>query len=398
MARQLHFYRLTNKLRESMDLPLLPPDRRSTDPKVEYEVAQKVAEALPLEMTDVSSQFEDCESKMVKTGLSKNSIMLALPLPGLAGLIGTKQLDDEGSQLPRLGRELAGAAKLAGVKGVFHSDELPAYGIEQEHVDLVRKQLSLQNQDGFVLCLAPSWQAELALESVLTRARMAWHRVSQEVRNVVVKKGAPEDGTTSPMRPLPGGARMYPETDIPTQRLTNEMWNEVVSNLPMTDIERSERISQYDISKDQLSQLLARELDDLFVDHCAELPHKGWATVLLENDDKDPQLCSRVLMAKENGDLTREAVNSVIIEYSSKPLPSLEEIAKFASDNDLKPADIGDLESIVNDIVGQRADFVKERGMGAMGPLMGIVMQAAGAADGKAVSALLRAAIQKITE
>jgi len=36
--------------------------------------------------------------------------------------------------------------------------------------------------------------------------------------------------------------------------------------------------------------------------------------------------------------------------------------------------------------------------MGAMGPLMGIVMQAAGAADGKAVSALLRAAIQKITE
>jgi len=398
MARQLHFYRLTNKLRESMDVPLLPPDRRSTDSKVEYEVAQKVAEALPLEMTDVSSQFEDCESKMVKTGLSKNNIMMALPLPGLAGLIGTKQLDDEGSQLPRLGRELAGAAKLAGVKGVFHSDELPAYGIEQEHVDLVRKQLSLQNQDGFVLCLAPSWQAELALESVLTRARMAWHRVSQEVRNVVVKKGAPEDGTTSPMRPLPGGARMYPETDIPTQRLTDEMWNEVVSNLPMTDIERSERISQYDISKDQLSQLLARELDDLFVDYCAELPHKGWATVLLENDDKDPQLCSRVLMAKENGDLTREAVNSVIIEYSSKPLPSLEEIAKFASDNDLKPADIGDLESIVNDIVGQRADFVKERGMCAMGPLMGIVMQAAGAADGKAVSALLRAAIQKITE
>ena len=76
----------------------------------------------------------------------------------------------------------------------------------------------------------------------------------------------------------------------------------------------------------------------------------------------------------------------------------MEEIAKFAADNGLKPADLGDLESIVNDIVSKRADFVKERGMGAMGPLMGIVMQAVGAADGKAVSALLRAAIQKITE
>ena len=398
MARQLHFYRLTNKLRESMDLPLLPPDRRSTDSQVEQEVAGKVAMALPLELTDVSTQFADCESKMVKTGLAKNSVMLALPLPGLAGLIGTKQLDDEGSQLPRLGRELAGAAKLAGVKGVFHSDELPAYGIEQEHVDLVREQLSLQDNDGFVLCLAPSWQAELALESVLTRARLAWHRVSQEVRNVVVKKGAPEDGTTAPMRPLPGGARMYPETDIPTQKLTTEMWDKILSNLPMTDSERSERMGQYDISKDQSSQLLARELDDLFVDFCGDLPHKGWAAVLLENDDKDPRLSSLVLSAKENGDLTREAVNSVITEFSNQALPSLQEIAKYASDNGLKPADLGDLESIVNEIVSQRADFVKERGMGAMGPLMGIVMQAAGAADGKAVSALLRAAIQKIME
>jgi len=275
---------------------------------------------------------------------------------------------------------------------------LPAYGIENKHVDLVRSQLSLNEQDGFVLCLAPHWQAELALESVLTRARMAWHRVPQEVRNVVVKKGAPEDGTTSPMRPLPGGARMYPETDIPTLQLANEMWEEIVSNLPMTDIERLERIEKYDISKDQSSQLLARELDDLFVDFCAELPHKGWAAVLLENDDKDPHLCSLVLTAKENGDLTREAVNSVISEFSSKPLPSLEKIAIFAEDNGLKPADLGDLESIINDIVSQRVDFVKERGMGAMGPLMGIVMQAAGAADGKAVSSLLRAAIQKITE
>ena len=50
------------------------------------------------------------------------------------------------------------------------------------------------------------------------------------------------------------------------------------------------------------------------------------------------------------------------------------------------------------DIINERIDFVKERGMGAMGPLMGIVMQAAGAADGKAVSALIRAAIQRVME
>lgn len=36
--------------------------------------------------------------------------------------------------------------------------------------------------------------------------------------------------------------------------------------------------------------------------------------------------------------------------------------------------------------------------MGAMGPLMGVVMQAAGGADGKEVSALLKAAIQSALE
>lgn len=397
MARQLHFYRLANELRSDLSLPALPPDRRSDDVALEEEVADAVCEHLPLVLHDVSESFSACESKMVQTGLAKGSVMLALPLPGLAGKIGVKALDKEGAQLPRLGRELAGAAKLAGVKGVFHSDELPAYGIEAEHVDSVRNQLDVASADGFILCLAPKWQAELALESVLTRARKAWHRTAQEVRNVVVKKGAPDDGTTTPMRPLPGGARMYPETDVPVFSLTNERWHEILDNLPMTDTERSHRLSAFDISGDQAGQLLARELDDIFVDHSGGLPHKGWASVILENDTANPILCASVMAAKEEGLLTRESMNQVI-EYFSDALPTREEIARYAEMNGFKPADEGDLGAIIEGIVAERADFVKERGMGAMGPLMGVVMQAVGAADGKVVSALLREAIQKRSE
>ena len=53
---------------------------------------------------------------------------------------------------------------------------------------------------------------------------------------------------------------------------------------------------------------------------------------------------------------------------------------------------------MIQGIVNERLAFVQERGMGAMGPLMGVVMQAAGGADGKEVSALLRAAIQAVLE
>ena len=397
MARQLHFYRLANILRGQLSLPALPSDRRLDDITIEESVREKVAQALPLQLTDVTEMFADCESKMVVNGLQKSHTMLALPLPGLAGKIGTKQLDSEGSQLPRLGRELAGAAKLAGVKGVFHSDELPAYGIEVSNVESVRKALKLSDIDGFVLCLAPKWQAELALESVLLRARAAWHRIPQEVRNVVIKKGAPDDGTTAPMRPLPGGARMYPETDIPTQRIDSQKWQSIIDNLPMTDSQRQTRMNQFDVSADQKDQILARELDDIFVEYQDGLPAKAWAAVLLENDEIDPRLSSLVLSAKEAGEITREAINDVIAHFAGQ-IPEVSDIVAYAEQHGLKPADESELGDIITAVVAERLDFVKERGMGAIGPLMGVVMQQAGAADGKAVSALLKQAILDATK
>ena len=325
MARQLHFYRLANILRDELSLPPLPSDRRQDEADVETVVADAVAEKLPLRITDVTEEFSDCESNMVANGIEQSQSMLGLSLPLLAGKIGIKQLDSDGAQLPRLGRELAGAARLAGVKGVFHSDELPAYGIEQTHVDRVRQRMELSDNDGFVLCLAPSWQAELALESVLLRARAAWHRIPQEVRNVVIKKGAPDDGTTAPMRPLPGGARMYPETDIPSKIISSETWQSIIDNLPMTDDERLARIEHYDISADQKEQLLARELDDKFVNFLGELPAKAWATVLLENDGVRPEISSLVLSAKEQGGLTRESINEVILHFADHH-PNLSDI------------------------------------------------------------------------
>ena len=388
MARQLHFFRLANQLRSMHSLPLLSDDRRVES----SDVSQQVAEILPLSIHDVSKVFASCESKMVQRGLGNGSLMLALPLPGFSGLIGKKTLDENGAQMPRLGRELAGAAKLAGVAGIFHSDELPAYGIDSEFVDGVRSELS--GVDAFVLCLAPKWQAELALESVLERAHKAFDRIPQEVRNVVVKKGAPEDGTTAPMRPLPGGARMYPETDIPPLTLTSEHWQRITENLPMSQQERADRLAKFEISNDQASQLLTRELDDSFVAHCAQLPHKAWASMLLENEG-DIATMALILAAKEAGHVTREGMSSLIGEFSDRT-PTMDEIASRAEELGLKPADSSDLMAIVEKVVESRIDFVKERGMGAMGPLMGVVMkECGGAADGKQVSALLREVIMR---
>ena len=394
MVRQVHMYRLANELRSSLGLPPLPPNRDLDDTGTELEIAEAVAKHIPLEFSDVTNAFASCESRMVTEGLAKGYTMLSLPLNGFAGKIGSKTLDVEGAQLPRLGRELAGAAKLAGVRGVFHSDELPAYGIEKEHVEAVRKQLELASNDAFVLCLAPPWQARLALESVGRRARLAFHRIPQEVRNVVVKKGAPDDGTTTPMRPLPGGARMYPETDVPTIPIHDDFWQGIIQNLPMRQEERMARLTQTELSEDQCKQLLSRELDDVFFDH-HESKTKAWGTLLLEHESVQPAVLSTILTVREAGGITREGIEQVVDNFAQAHHVTIQEVEAYADENGLVPADIGDLESIVEGIVLERIDFVQERGMGAMGPLMGVVMGACPGVDGKEVSAVLRAMIQR---
>tara|TARA_Y100000589_G_scaffold59406_1_gene49976 strand:- start:8255 stop:10276 length:2022 start_codon:yes stop_codon:yes gene_type:complete len=396
MARQLHFYRLANQLRAAQDLPPLPPHRNLDDSGTERKVAEKIDQLMPLELYDVTSKFDQCESKMVHQSIESGAMVLGLSLPGLTGLLGSKELDGEGAQLPRLGRELASAAKLAGVKGIFHSDELPAYGIGQKETEACQAILG----DCFVLCVAPQWQAELALEGVLSRAKLAYHRIPQEVRNVVIRKGAPEDGTTTAMRPLPGGARMYPETDIPTTPIDPTVWQSIRSNLPPTRDERLTRLSSTDLSENQINALVSGELDDYFMDGIGgefELPQKAWASALLDHGTEKINALAVAIHLRETGVITREGVEPLVKDaFTQETSALLAWMTSEASVRGFEPADTGAVDAAVAEVLDERADFVKERGMAALGPLMGVVMgKLGGAADGKTVSSALKEQIQR---
>ena len=424
MARQLHMYRLANQLRDEADLPLLPPDRRDDQIPVENRVAKAVENRILMRIHDVTSSFDDCTSTMVERALARGSQVKAIILPGFAGKIGMKEMDEEGSQLPRLGRELASAAKLAGVAGIFHSDELPAYGIDQYQVDSIKSKLDMEENDAFVLCVAPEWQADLALESVIRRARQSYHRISQEVRNVVIRKGAPEDGTTTAMRPLTGGALMYPETDIPVVTLDEERWSSIRGNLPLNRRQRIERLSSYNISDNQVEALIGAELDDALViavegepNGTPGIPAKPMASALLDNTREDISegtkytadtlpmpVLTLSLHACEEGIITREGLvpmaHSLLKEGPTHTEAEFSERLKWFSEKadseGYTPADSSAVEDAVDEILADRADFVAERGLGAIGPLMGPVMgKLGGAADGKVVSEILK---QKISE
>jgi len=429
VARQLHLYRLASDLRAHLDLPPLPDDRRADDSETEARVAAAVADSLPLAPADVSDLFATTESEMVSNALGAGDVVLGVRLAALAGRLGAKELDASGAQLPRLGRELASAARAAGVRGIIHSDELPAHGITEEEMAAVCDRLGCSDADAFALCAAPEWQAELALEAVVHRARLAWHRIPQEVRNVVIKKGGPEDGTTTAMRPLPGGARMYPETDVPVLALTEEHWNQVSADLPPTSVERRERLAACDLSQNQVDSLLGAELDDEFhAGHAGELaagldalPAKAWAALLLDRvrDEvaelagaPDPEcvplsLIGLALSARGAGDITRDGIVPLATELltsgawneSGGEIEAVHALLlEAAASAGFVPAQSGEVEAAVEKVLAERAEFVAENGMQAMGPLMGVVMaELGGGADGKVVSAVLKEHLERLS-
>lgn len=197
------------------------------------------------EFTDITKLLKNSDSKIIKSAFSKpEPLILAMKLPKFKGLIG-KELQPN----KRLGTEFSDYAKvLAGVSGLVHSDELPAFGITQEEKESIAKNLKCNKEDAFLFVADTKKKTTKTLEEVYERALKTFDGVPQEVR-----KPNP-DGTTSFLRPIPGASRMYPETDVKPIKITKELLAEI--KIPELLTEKAERLeSEFNISPD-----LAREL------------------------------------------------------------------------------------------------------------------------------------------
>ncbi len=142
-------------------------------------------------------------SEVIKSGLQKpTGVVYGAKLSGFAGIIG---LEIQAGR--RYGSELSDYAKVMGVKGLFHSDELPNYGITEEEKQAIFLELECNpEEDAFIIIADKEEIAKRAMFAALERA--ADFNLRKEVRSD--KQG----GASSFMRPMPGASRMYPETDV----------------------------------------------------------------------------------------------------------------------------------------------------------------------------------------
>jgi glutamyl-tRNA(Gln) amidotransferase subunit E len=193
-------------------------------------IAQKLKEK-NIDFQKVGYRIEDISnilgrnrapSRIIKKIIEDEGRIIAIKVPGFAGMIGFEPYADI-----RLGRELGKLVKFYDIDGVFHSDELPNYGITEQDVAAVKQTLQMNDNDAFVILGGPNDKIKFASEAIIQRLKAAINGVPAETR------AATPDGKTVFLRPRPGLARMYPETDILPIAITKSILEPLADKVPL---------------------------------------------------------------------------------------------------------------------------------------------------------------------
>jgi len=200
-------------------------------------------------------------------------------------------------------------------------------------------------------------------------------KVPKEVRRAL------PDNTTNFLRPMPGAARLYPETDILPITVTKEQWDKI-------KIPESPEKAKARLVKTGLSQQL--------VERIYKSKNKDWFEVVYKKHKSDAMFIGTTLtntivkLRREGVDVAKTRFVEVLNAYFSKKIP------KQAVEDALRTGNIGkglmsekQVEKIVKQVVKQNKKLLS--GHKPFPKLMGIVMKEThGTADGKLVAKLVK--------
>ncbi len=369
-------------------------ERQQTLIKIKELLNIKNAEKVKSSYIDVSKLFKNTKSKVIKSALKKeNGIVGAVKLKNFSGLLGKEVQPGR-----RFGSELADYARAYGAGGLFHSDELPAYGITEKELEKLEKKLKVNSNDAFILIADEKEICEKSFEAVSERIDTAFESVPEETRKAL------EEGNSSYMRPLAGGARMYPETDLNPISFENKYLKELGKNLPkMPWEEKGDLRSEFNLPKEMVEKLYDSNYLSLFKKLAEETEVQpkliaGTFTNIVPSMPEDIVLQERYYLdlfkALDNEEFSKEAVPEILEKWHTSPEKEFKEIVK---ELDLSRASGDEIEKTIDKIVKEKEEFIQKKGGRALKPLMGVAMkELRGKADGKMIMNILKKKIKEV--
>lgn len=357
------------------------------------------AAGLKGDLVEVTSIFSDSQSKVIQAALKQGGRVYGVRLNGFKGLLKRELIPGI-----RLGTEMAKRAAFWGkVGGIFHSDELPAYGVNQAEVEATSRTLGCGDSDAFVIIADRGESVMDGLRAVVERAKEASERVPEETRT------ANPDGTTHYMRPRPGAARMYPETDVPPVAVDAARLQRISEQLPRMPEEIAHELeSKYALSNKLASQLVDSEFLQVFesiVTGSKNVAPSYVATILTEAlkslaREKVPVEniqefhLQQVFRLVDRGATAKESVTDILKWIALHAESSAESAIKELG---LEMLPRTDLERIINGVISSQKTTVTEQGSRALGRIMSMVMrEVRGKADPRIVNEILKERLNEV--
>ena len=344
------------------------------------------------ELFDVTEIFKQTKCKVIHKALEKNGKVLAVKLPKFNSYLKRQLIPNI-----RLGTEMADRAKFWGrVGGIFHTDEMPAYGITTQEIQKLRKATKAQQKDAIVFVADKPEKAKDALKAVLERAREALKGVPEETR------AANPDGTTHYMRPRPGAARMYPETDIPVRQITEDYIKQLSLSLPELPEQKLQRLmKEYKLNQKLAKQVMDSEHSELFETIVKESRISPTTVAVfltetlkalkrdgIQTEQVSPNKIREIFKLLGMKKLTKEALPEVFSWLSKNKNKTVKEAIESIG---LKLLSKEELEKLIEKVIEKNRELVKEKGMNAFGFIMGTVMkEVRGKADAAVVKEIIK--------
>ncbi|MDW0270236.1 MAG: Glu-tRNA(Gln) amidotransferase subunit GatE [Nitrososphaeraceae archaeon] len=347
-------------------------------------------------VTDVTQLLSKSSSKVVKKILTGDSRFTAFVLRGFKGL-----LSFEPYPAIRLGKELGDLVKVYGIGGIFHSDELPNYGITPEDVESISAVLRMDKNDAFVLIGGPTKLVNTVLFELFTRIKKAFSGVVPETRSARL------DGVTVFSRPKPGASRMYPETDIPYISIDKRKLKQLSQDTPQPWNEIIDQIcKKYNINKTLAENIFDSKYFPLFekiVSHTSISPSFVISKltedlVSMEREGYDSSILSEDVLfclftELDNSRITKESIPLVIEKLLKNESMDVDEIISSFGTESISEEYV---DETISKIIHENATVISQKGLDSVGLLMGRCMEVLrGKIDGEKVNKKL---IAKLTE
>ena len=349
---------------------------------------------------DITELFSKCKSKIIQTALKKNQKIMAITFRNMAKMFGYSPYEGI-----RLGKEVAELVRFFGIGGVFHSDELPNYGVEEIDLEKLKKFSKINENDAFLILASPEEKIHTVIDQIILRIEyIKNHGIPIDTRL------ATQTGETKFLRPRPGAARMYPETDIPPIIITKKELLEAEENIPKSwDDSIKELEIKYKLNPQLAEQIFDSRYIGLFekivekiktnptfvasilCSTITNLERSGLNSDLLKNEE-----ILKLFNLLEDGEIAKESIEIIFESIMSGKSKTTEEAMKNAS---IESVNEEEIEKIIVDIIEKNEGIIKNQKERAIGPLMGIVMkELRGKASGEIINSLLLKNIKKKLE